>query len=190
MLFSYIYIYKTGDKYSSMKMVCNGAEASINIWAGNEVCSGEATLTQTADDRFGNLNMSGIAMIKVQCGGSMCNYAKVREYDGWDQSTCQDGDYSEVAYVVDDCWEGLNSTLPDSISNLTTNYQLSVKFTCDASTVSIGALLNANCDSDALGTKPMITAADKCSTIEVCSGSAYFMVYSTILMFIASLFIQ
>ena len=199
MLIVYVYTAKTGDKYSSQKMVCNGDKASIKLWLSNAECSGDATITSTADAIFGSLTNDTDITLKVQCGGSICNYAKIREYDGSDQSTCQDGDYDENAFVVGDCWAGSDEMSPnsttDSITGPSSGFSIdpdeaSVKFTCDASTVSFSVWSNKQCSSNAVTTMTRVTAADKCSTVEFCSQCAQFMVYSTIFAFIASLFIQ
>ena len=180
-------------------MVCNGDSASINEWVGNAECSGDATKTYTVNEVFGSLtNGTGITL-KIQCGGSMCNYAKVRQYKGSDQSTCQNGDYNETAYVVDHCWEGGDDLPSDSTTDSTTNSTSdssidldieSFKLTCDSSTVSYVLWSNKDCSSDAVVTAKRITADDKCNTVEFCSQCTQFMVYSTIFAFIASLFIQ
>ena len=178
-------------------MVCNGDSASIKVWSGNAECSGDATITYTADEMFRNItnNIDVDITLKVECGGSICNYAKVREYTGSVQSTCQDGDYEEIPFVVNGCWgglEGFEGLIPDSDS-IPSGLDLdgfSVKFTCDTSTVSVSVWSNKQCSSDALTTSPIITAEDKCNTVEFCSECSRFMVYSTIFAFIAWLFIE
>ena len=169
-------------------MVCNGDSASINVWSGNTECSGDAIITYTVDEMFSSVTSNTDVTLKVECGESICNYAKVRDYDGSVQSTCQDGDYNETAVVINECWEGFDGLIPDST---TINLDgLSIKFTCDSSTVSMSVWSNTQCSSDAAGSVPVITAEDKCNTVEFCSECGQFMVYSTIFAFIASLFIQ